>query len=72
LISALSRTLFPLSSQKNFLLKSFKQLSKYVKSPFEKYLLIDANQHSKLSESLRIRSNIFANDPMFFMLSEED
>lgn len=70
LIMNLNRTLFPAMKQTNFLLKCFRQLNKIVDNPFERYILIDGSQQNKLPDNLRIRSNIFANDPIFFMLDE--
>ena len=71
LISNLNRSLFLGRKQKSFIQNCFKQISKFETSEYEKYLLIDCNQKSKMPLGLRIRSNIFAEDPIFFMLEEE-
>ena len=66
----LNRTLFPAMKQTNFLLKCFRQLNKIVDDSFERYILIDGAQKNNLPDNLRVRSNIFASDPIFFMLDE--
>ena len=71
LISNLNRSLFLGRRQKSFIQNCFKKIANFETNEYEKYLLIDANQKSKLPLTLRIRTNIFAEDPIFFMLEEE-
>ena len=64
ILITLGRNLFPGNSY--CLYNCFKKLIPHTSKSFEQYLFIDVNHRSPLPFGMRIRSNVFSEEPYFF------